>query len=151
MKRRVFPLFSFLFLIFISLLFSCNLTYDELLKEYNSNFTYNPPSSENPKIGDADFDESDMIYGAWYAVSVNNSFSIIAPEASKSCGQTEYSWVLTRSKNNKQVLGPVKGREFEVEFNSSTFQTGVSYTLTLTVTTESNKFSDSAQIYLFSE
>ena len=138
-----------LIVIFLNLFlsFSCKVSYNSLLDEYNSLFDYDPNAPVLVKIGDPGFDEGCMIPYSLYDVEVDTILYIVAPEGSSKYGETSYSWELKLGETSVSDLQ--SGREFNMLFSSADFMVGEKYVLTLTAKNNSGEYTDKANIILF--
>lgn len=139
--KRVNCRFPALFMILLGIAFtSCSDSINNMLEEYNGNFTVVDTEYSPPCPGDPEFDESKMLFEE-YCVSYDDTLTLAAP---KKC--SAYRWTLTDpEENNKEIIpkyfngGSNTERVYSMYIERSGLECGKTYRLVLKVYGEQTK------------
>lgn len=113
---------------------SCSDSINTMLEEYNGNFTVVDTEYTAPCPGDADFEESKMLFEEYY-VAYDDTLTLAAP---KKCNV--YKWTLTDPENDNRVVTPKLFRDgnsstrtYSMYIEESGLKPGKTYRLLLAV------------------
>ena len=130
--------FGIMIFIFVSLFSSCSMSIEQLMEDFNSNFTQEFIQKSEYDINSPDFKPHTMISQNQYFIEEKYGFSISAPSGAK-----EYCWSVP-----EKVISTQKDLNYTFSGN---YSLGRTYILKLKVTTHNNKeFTDSAFIIIYS-
>ena len=127
---------------------ACSDDYDELIDEYNENFTVVEKDSQYLSVEDDDFDASAMLK-EMYDVSNRSTttLTIIAPQNGKS-----HSWLVSLAESGESVTltgVDMASQTFSVYLPDSPLVAQTMYIIALSVTSSTGKvYSDTAKLWI---
>lgn len=144
----------------LSLIISCDTSIDNIIEDYNSNFTPDPDmiKTSGPSPGEDDFTEDVMLENEYF-IWDDSIFILAAPEF---C--VEYSWIITDPDDSTNTPVPVhqygepetlfhqiwKGRDFCINIIDSGLITNKVYKLTLkAISKEGHVYQDTAALVVY--
>ncbi len=146
--KIVTPILAIIFILSFST-FSCSDSYNVLFADLNENFIEVGDIKLTPKIGDEDFNETMMIPNFQYAINVNSTLYLTAPE-----GAHEYDWKIElpseTSKTRTLIKRSVSESTTLIYQPTNIIKLGVRYELTLIATTkEGTVYTDVAELIFY--